>query len=215
MLTDEIKQQVEVATVKITRGDDGFGSGVLILGEMILTATHCVQHTTDGFMVWDSYIETLKTSQGFLKAQATMVECVSDIAVLESLDGQEFWDEYIAFETFCETVNPLNLTMDALPLRRPFPVHLRTCEGEWMSGEATIYNPASPTIGITFPHTIPSGTSGSPIVNDGGEIVAIVSNSSESSHQRQSIGSHPFPAMALPSWILQRIGRVSLSRRSI
>jgi hypothetical protein len=108
MLTDEIKQKVEAATVKIIMEDDGFGFGVLIPGRMILTATHCVQHTADGGMaIGDYYIETLETSQGFLKAGWIMVECMSDLAVLGGLDGQEFWDELTAFDEFCETVDAM------------------------------------------------------------------------------------------------------------
>ena len=206
MLTDEIKQKIEAATVKIIMEDDGFGSGVLIPGRMILTATHCVQHTADGGMaIGDYYIETLETSQGFLKAAPIMVECVSDLAVLGGLDGQEFWDELTAFDAFCETVEPVGIHLKEVHPCMPFPAYLRTREGEWMSGEATIFNAASPIIAVAFSHAIPAGTSGSPIVNDDGQIVGIVSNSSENPNRIQSSGSHPFPAMVLPWWILKRI----------
>ena len=124
MLTDEIKQKVEAATVKIIMEDDGFGSGVLIPGRMILTATHCVQHTADGGMaIGDYYIETLETSQGFLKAGPIMVECVSDLAVLGGLDGQEFWDELTAFDEFCETVEPVGIHLKEVHPCMPFPAH--------------------------------------------------------------------------------------------
>ena len=80
MLTDEIKQKVEAATVKIIMEDDGFGSGVLIPGRMILTATHCVQHTADGGMViGDYYIETLETSQGFLRGRFKIIKSIVSI----------------------------------------------------------------------------------------------------------------------------------------
>jgi V8-like Glu-specific endopeptidase len=52
---------------------------------------------------------------------------------------------------------------------------------------------------------IEGGTSGSPIVDDAGELVGVVSNTSEGA--KKCTGQAPIPALTLPVWTLQAIKR--------
>ena len=55
---------------------------------------------------------------------------------------------------------------------------------------------------------IEGGTSGGPVVNELGELVGIVSHSSqETDESRKSRGSIPRPHLALPAWVLQKMAR--------
>ena len=57
---------------------------------------------------------------------------------------------------------------------------------------------------------IEGGTSGSPIVNDKGELVGIVSSSPEGNLQKYS-GLAPLPRVALPVWIYKIIQQSRMS----
>ena len=79
-----VKAKVAKATVRLTRSG---GQGVLVCGNVILTAAHCIGFNLEGGMVLgDFYIEDIETAQGMLKVGPLAVEPISDIAVLG-----EFW----------------------------------------------------------------------------------------------------------------------------
>jgi len=91
MLEENIRADVEKATVTIL---GRIGQGVLIKNNLIITAAHCIDFKNEGEMVVGGYfIEKIKTSEKELKVAPLAVEPVSDIAVLGSLDGQEFLKE--------------------------------------------------------------------------------------------------------------------------
>ena len=52
---------------------------------------------------------------------------------------------------------------------------------------------------------IEGGTSGGPIINDLGQLVGIVSNASDLQEGIASDGNFPYPSLALPVWICQRL----------
>ena len=91
MLRENIYTDVANATVTLLgRG----GQGVLVSGNLIITAAHCIDFKCEGQMVLgDYFIEEIKTTQGKLKVAPLAVEPVSDVAVLGSLDDQEFSEE--------------------------------------------------------------------------------------------------------------------------
>jgi len=92
------------------------GQGVLVGGNLILTAAHCVTYTLTGAMVLGEYfVEKIKTKDGAeLEVCPWAVEPMSDIAVLGALDEQECSDKGKAFEVFCDQTKPVYLTVPYL-----------------------------------------------------------------------------------------------------
>ncbi len=176
------------------------GRGVLVPGNVITTAAHCVNFSTTGGMVLgDWHIEGIETSKGEnLLTSPYAVEPITDIALLGAPDDQEFYEEANRFEEFCERTKPVPLCLDEYELMQEFPVFTLTHKGTWVSGSAIQVRENAPTLFIEFDEQIEGGTSGSPIVNVSGELVGIISNASIS---KTSNGSAPRPHLALPVWV--------------
>ena len=81
---------------------EGGGRGVLVAGNLILTVAHLIGadfKTIGPVTLGDPLIEKIQTAHGkLLRVDVLAVEPVSDVAVLRSLDGQEFYDEDVAFQ---------------------------------------------------------------------------------------------------------------------
>ena len=105
------------------------GLGVLV-GDVILTAAHCVNYKTEGEMVLgDYFIEEIETWQGKIKVTPIAVEPVRDIAVLGCLDEQEFPEEAEAFGQLCHETTPVKLATRRLRAWRPIPVKIHQPDG--------------------------------------------------------------------------------------
>jgi len=130
MLSKQMKAKIAQATVTITQLG---GRGVLVDGNMILTAAHCINYSTEGGMVLgDYFIEEIETKQGEkFKVRPMAVEPVCDIAALGALDDQEFSDEYDKFGKFCETTKPVHLSLDEFELDQEYPVNIYTHKNTW------------------------------------------------------------------------------------
>ena len=94
MLPEQLQSSIARACVTVVKHDGGRGRGVLVPGNIILTAAHCVAYTTEGALgLGDVCIVEVETRQGPLHTQLLAVEPVGDIAVLGALDGQDSVDE--------------------------------------------------------------------------------------------------------------------------
>jgi len=204
MISKNIQKRVADATVTFLK--DG-GQGVLTTNNLILTAAHCVQFYLTGRMTLGDYIiEEIQTTHGKLKITPWAVEPVSDIAVVGPLDDQEFCDEVTQFEEFCSKTKPIPLCLEKPKYGDVIPVWIYTHKKTWIRGKAINYsikkNPSK--ICIRTDENIEGGTSGSPIVNERGELVSIVSNAGGSIGISRE-GDGPLLILALPVWIYQEV----------
>jgi hypothetical protein len=206
--------------------------GVLVPGGYILTAGHCINWEGTGAMaLGDWYVETIQASDGAQhKVSPCAVEPMTDIAVLAAVDGQEMFEECHAFEEFCEATEPVPVSEDDFPgakvkkLRVPkgrslpsfdykdpplIPVHVLTHKGAWITGTAQRFGPlnAPPagSVAVTFSAPIEGGTSGSPVIDDNGLLVGVISSSGEGPNLKASTDPMPRPHLALPVWVWKRI----------
>lgn len=213
MLSEKTKALVSNATVGLPRLG---GRGVLVKGNLIVTAAHCINFKSDGSLLMIDrfsphsidFVEEIETVGGKLKVVPWAVEPVHDIAVLGPLDGQAFYDEVLGFDRFCKKVKPLTLFLDTLKYYQKFPIFIYTHNKTWTGGEAINWSIEKdhPMINIRTDCDIEGGTSGSPIVNEKGKLVAIVSNA-EGFKGNCRKGTAPRPHLALPLWISRFIRR--------
>jgi len=117
------------------------GQGVLVAGGFILTAAHCIQWNGDGEMTMgDHFIETITTKAGaHLRVGPLAADPVSDIAVLGSLDDQDFFDDWMEFEEWSEATAAVPLANTTPRYRAPLDVHVLTHKGKWIEGAITRY----------------------------------------------------------------------------
>ncbi len=204
MIRKHIRDDVAKATVTLLRKG---GRGVLVSGNLIITAAHCIYFETEGRMALDDYyIEAIKTVHGRLKVAPVAIEPVSDVAVLGSLDNQEFTEEADQFEMFCENTKPVPLCLNDFELFQSFPVHIYTHRGTWVAGSAVQTRRDAKKLSIEAGQQIRRGTSGSPIINESGELVGIVSYFDVIRRgQQKCSGLAPRPHLALPVWVCRRI----------
>lgn len=204
MIDNNTKSIIEKATVTILGKG---GRGVLVSGGFILTAAHCLNISLEGGMVLGEHcIEEIDTCLGKCKVTAKAAEPVNDIAALGSLDDQEFWDEAANFADFCNNVTEVKIAEPLLLGASEFPVYIYTHKGTWLEAVADIVGFENPVISVNCEEQIEGGTSGSPIVNEAGELVAIVSNTNViDNYVTACHGSNPQPLLTLPVWVCNAI----------
>jgi S1-C subfamily serine protease len=194
---------IQKATVQIVQNG---GQGVLVQGNFILTAAHCIEFSCEANMaLGDYFIEEISTFRGMIKGTVVAVEPVSDIAVLGPLDGGEALDQMRRFYKFSEEISPVQVCLKNYGLNETFPILVYTHKGKWVSGEAILTFKDGEKLWVEFDEQIEGGTSGSPIINEVGELVGIVSNSSINPGQSKSDGLVPRPHLTLPVWIINMI----------
>lgn len=226
MIEKKIQTNVANAIVRVLKSG---GQGILVSGNLILTAAHCIEWSPDRWPLYnESMIEEIETAKGKkLKVSPYAVEPVNDIAVIGTLEGQlgwQFFPESEAFEKFCDKTEPIPLCFRSFKFNQKFPVYIYTHKKTWIEGYAQQYSidKYSPVISVETDKQIEGGTSGGPIINEQGKLIAVVSISSEAfgpSYNKQGkliaynvpvLGYkheaiHPCPHMALPLWICKRI----------
>ena len=173
------------------------------MGRLILTAAHCIEFNTEGGMVLGDYhLEEVETHMGNFRVSPIFIEPLSDIAVLAEADNQEFGEDADAFWTFCDSTNGAVLCRERIRARKPFSVRIRNRDGEWVGGTAKKFDEWSHNICVDTSVQIHGGASGGPILTESGELVGIVSNTSEGG---LLTGTHPHPFRALPERILRQL----------
>ena len=192
------------------------GQGVVVGGDMILTASHCIEYTTDIRMAAnEDFIECFEANGRQYMASPKAVEPVSDIAVLGEPDNQTFTEQADNYLEFVRSVVPVPIFMDTLELRKPFRVWIRSHNDAWVKGEAQMNWPECARIWVKATEPIEGGASGGPIVNDNGELVGLVSMISDPQPRDISLGQEvigmagptAYPQQALPVWILDNINQ--------
>ncbi len=200
------RKTIEAATVRIKVAGIGLGGqGVLVPGNIILTASHCIKISGGLYLSLAAGYAPMQITCGQRELQVTPIAAdhVGDAAALGALDNQEFYHAVEAFEEFCENTKPVRISRRKRKPLTPFPICIYTHEREWISGCAQVGD-LSHQIAIKMDSKIKGGTSGSGIYDAHGELVGIVSHSTESPPYS---GMAPRPLLALPVWIVEQISQ--------
>jgi len=200
-VNQSMRTKIKAATVRFLRRG---GQGVLVPGQMIVTAAHVVSWSAEGGMaLGDYYVEDVKANRRVLKIQPLAVEPVADIAILGALDGQaseEFSAAAEAFEDFCKSTAPVPICTADFPLFCPFPVHILTHTGQWLDAHAQQCSINAPTLWIEAKEGIEGGTSGGPVVTNDGLLLGVVSTAGGPVGEPTLSGRVPRLHLAAPGW---------------
>lgn len=201
---------VVAATFTIHTQGHGTGQCVMVESGLILTAAHCIDTNTSGGLALGDYKpSTISTTRGRkrpFRAQPLVVETGADVAVLGSLDEQDFSTDADAYQKHFERCKTLRICLVEPEEGATFPVWILTDTGKLVRATAEHTHGHEAKIFISANAPVPGGSSGGPIVNSRGELVAIASNFSENEIEGAWEGDAPLLALALPMWVGARLG---------
>src|SRR5262245_50749042 len=131
MIPEEIKERVRLATVKLPNLG---GQGVLVPGNYILTAAHCVE-LNDRSPMDEHWLEKIVTSEGqTFQGNVVAAETRADLAALGPADDDELPEDNAAFAEFASAVEGIPLYAGELPQDEPVPIHVLSHLGKWIPG---------------------------------------------------------------------------------
>lgn len=156
----------------------------------------------------DHFVLRVEAGRHTFRLGVVAVEPVADIAVLGPPDSQVFCDDAEAFEDHSAATPAVRVCAKDFAPRTPTRAHLLNLNGMWIEcvareGRVTPGRATPPIAWLTGGrHKIEGGMSGGPVLNDGGELVGLVSFSSE---EWDHDGAMPRPHRALPLWVWQHM----------
>jgi hypothetical protein len=183
----------------------GGGRGFVVEGreKYIVTAAHCLPVLPEAMPAAASHERTYAdlvaslNEEPVLAAECMFVDPVADIAVLGPPDNQELFEEYEQYNTLTGVAPAFRIAKAGEKSRG----WILTLEGSWMSCE--VGHCGGPLWFKDAARPVAAGMSGSPIIDDAGGVVGIVSMSSGPRHVDG--GPNPRLESHLPGWLLKEL----------
>ena len=183
----------------------GAGRGFVAEGKdrYIVTAAHCLPTLPDAMPAAAPYERTYQAlvsrldEQPTAAAECVFVDPVADVAVLGPPDSQDLWEEYEVYAALIATCPTFRLGMANEKCRG----WMLSLEGRWVACE--VNHCGGPLWVREAAHPIAAGMSGSPIVDDDGGALGIVSISFGPRHIEG--GPNPRLENNLPGWLLKEL----------
>ena len=202
MLDDELRKRVEKATVRFPKRG---GQGVVVPGSLVLTAAHCIEWDLDGEMTLNEniFLEKINCDGRQIFAGIVVVEPVLDIAVLGEPYGHTFYEESNDYIDTLELIEPIEIRTKDLERYQAIHAFIFTHKRTWL--EVAVQrsgNDGAPALVITGAPIEP-GTSGSPVIDEEGRLIGVVSSCGTADPFFH--GKIPRPNIALPVWVVDRI----------
>jgi hypothetical protein len=167
---------------------------------LIVTAAHCLPKIPEphAFQDWDSTYENLLGSVSggdpTVWAELVFADPIADIAVLQSPDNQELYEQADAYDALTEDVSGFSMAS-----AKSGSGWFLSLDGKWMAirleTETWKYGQSleiDPTV---------HGQSGSPILNELGEAVGVIAIGCMSNDGNQRSVLHPILSRHLPAWL--------------
>lgn len=193
-------QEIIDATVRLTEG----GQGVLVEGNVILTAAHCINGSTENAGIPNGgLIVEVETTKGKLLTTLIAIEQICDIAALGPPGNQVGPKECLAYREFCEATKQVEICPDEYELFETIPITIRSHRSTWINGVAHQDQPHANRLVVVVNGQVERGTSGGPILNQYFELVGLVSFFSDNGDECDGLA--PRPHLALPNWLVREM----------
>ena len=163
-------------------------------------AAHCVSWSSEGGMVIDSkHGEAVETVAGKMLTLVWAVEPCCHVAVLGPFDEDQAPDSSKEYGQIYNQAEPIPIsTAERKPFDK-FRVYIRAHDNRWITAVACQTGVDVNLFLIEDDGEISPGTSGGPIVDEQGQILAVVSNSGD------IFCSAPKPHRTLPVWVVEKM----------
>jgi Trypsin-like peptidase domain len=171
---------------------------------LVITTAHCLPHIPEPhparYLEENTYGRLLAPlgEEPEVWAECVFCDVITDLAVLGAPDNQDLYDEHAAYEALTED-RPALLLGDIPPsdLREhplaSHPVHVLGLDGEWARGMARHLGGSIMLEGCR----VESGMSGSPIINERGEAVGVISTGAMNPRLTRDLPGWLAPAPAI------------------
>jgi S1-C subfamily serine protease len=168
--------RIESAIVRLP----GQGQGVLVPGEYVLTAAHCLGWRGEERIALGEdpeFYEQIVAADGrTITLSPYAIDSVSDLAVLGAVDGGASPNFLEAFFAFCADTVPVPIALDEFVVRVARNVFLFTHNKGIIPARATLGRPDAYTLVLETDESVDGGTSGGPVVTREGKLLGILSN---------------------------------------
>ena len=179
---------------------------------LVVTAAHCLPEFPRTPLDREAWRETTRDILGPLGAETSVwaqvlsADPISDVAVLGSPDDQELGAQADTYGKLVHSIRPLKVG-GAIPWDTPAPARLIALDGRPIEGVVRHIGGGLYADNLTGP--IGGGMSGSPVLNQAGEAIAFVSQSSET-NGRTTGGHLPRLVDCLPGHFIISLGLAKL-----
>jgi hypothetical protein len=204
--------RISAANRAIVQVGDGRGF-IVSAGEtrFVITAAHCLPehpspHLANGIsdLTYPNIIGRLGATRRTIWAELVVDDVASDIAVLTEPDGQELYDQCRRYETFTRPAMMIGRAPELLPPQQwqdghGAPAFVLSLDGQWQA--CTVQNRNGRFLWMVESHYSRSGMSGSPIVDQSGAAIGLISTSGSSS------SVNPMLMDCLPLWLSRQMDK--------
>ena len=214
------------------------GKGVIVSDYIVITAAHCLVYKGD--IPHEEQRALIKIEEVNYELQFMAFDPIADIAAL-TFDH----DTAEGFTDYCDNHSPVNIDFLTSQIPEvssksfsidsahcdPVPVWVRSHEDQWIAGELNLTKklpnqPKHPTALVKTKTPILGGASGGPVLNQKGELLGVVSQSTRHSSEPSALNdlylpntdgggtevTIAFPSQALPKWLSEQIHNIQAKR---
>jgi hypothetical protein len=199
-------QEATRSIVRVMCSPKNWGCGFVAAGQYVITAAHCLPRIPRH--LFHEAKSTITSWDGNDEARLTVIYCdlMSDIAVLgyEPLPGSDL-PQTEAFDRLVSRTGSARIDL-SFPVEMPLRFYIRTHKGVWVSGSTEVLIRLAPMFSafIDEGKKIPAGTSGSPVFNQKGEVMGLVSHGGEGGGTN-SVAVITWLAGALQGWHIREL----------
>jgi len=205
-LKREHRERVGASLVRVQHSPGNGGTGFAVSDYVIVTAAHCLSRipTAPGGDDWTVEAAIASKSDPTKKSLAFVrfVDPCSDVAILSNCgsDGElDHSRDIEAFEALLASLTKLGIA--GTPCGRSCRCYIPTIDGVWKSATVQSFpGSIAPRWTIELKGGVPGGTSGSPVVDEWGRAIGVVSASGGANADEYV--ELAMLATVLPGWLL-------------